>query len=424
MNTLKKIFASPDLRKKIIFTLLILTLTRVASHIPLPGASLNNLKEFFNQNQLFGLLNVFSGGTIANFSIILMGVGPYINSSIIIQLLTMIVPSLEALSKEGQSGRDKLNQYTRILTVPLAILQSYGTIALLQQQQLLVGLDGYNLIIALITATAGCVFLMWLGELITEKGIGNGISLIITVGIIAGIPEGLRNNLALGVVDSSKLLYFLGYVVLLIIEIALIVYINEGQRNVPVTYARQVRGNKTVGGADTYLPLRVTQAGVIPIIFAISIMVFPNIIANFFGSAKTEWIAQAAKTLQTTFQNNTVYGITYFVLVILFTFFYTSVIFNAEQVAENMQKQGGFIPGVRPGSQTVSFLLTTVYRITFVGAFFLAFIAVAPLIIEVVLNTNNLLVSGTGLLILVSVTIETIKQVKSNIIMRSYEEDF
>ncbi len=423
MNTLKKIFSSPDLRKKIIFTIAILTLTRLLAHIPLPGASLDNLKQFFD-NQLFGLLNVFSGGTIENFSIILMGVGPYINASIIIQLLTMIVPSLEALSKEGQQGRDKLNQYTRYLTVPLAILQSYGMIALLTSQGAISGLSGLNLWIALITATAGCILMMWLGELITEKGIGNGVSLIITVGIIAGIPEKVRNNLVLAQVDTGRLLLFALLIVLIIIEIAIIVYVSEAQRNIPVTYARQVRGNKTMGGAETYLPLRVTQAGVIPIIFAISVLVFPNVIANLFGNAKTAWIATAALKIKDIFDNQWVYGISYFVLVILFTFFYTSVIFNAQQVAENMQKQGGFIPGVRPGSQTAKYLMDTVYRITVISSLFLAFIAIAPLLIQNGLGISNLLVTGTGMLILVSVTVETIKQIKSNIIMRSYDEEY
>ncbi|MFZ5392152.1 MAG: preprotein translocase subunit SecY [Patescibacteria group bacterium] len=424
MNYLNKIFSSPDLRKKIFFTIGILTLTRLLAHIPLPGASLDNLKQFFDNSQLFGMLNVFSGGTIENFSIILMGVGPYINASIIIQLLTMIVPSLEALSKEGQQGRDKLNQYTRYLTVPLAVLQSYGMIALLTSQGAISGLSGVNLWLALITATAGCVLMMWLGELITEKGIGNGVSLIITVGIIAGIPAQIRNNLVLAQVDSGQLLLFILLLVLIVLEIALVVYVSEAQRNIPVTYARQVRGNKTMGGAETYLPLRVTQAGVIPIIFAMSVMVFPNIIANLFGNAKTAWIASAALKIQEIFKDQYVYGITYFLLVLLFTFFYTSVIFNSEQVAENMQKQGGFIPGVRPGSQTSKYLMDTVYRITAISAVFLAFIAVAPLLLEKGLGLSNLLVTGTGLLILVSVTVETIKQIKSNVLMRSYDEEY
>lgn len=424
MNTLKKIFASPDLRQKILFTVLILTLTRVLAHIPIPGATLENLKEYFGQNQLFGLLNVFSGGTIENFSIILMGVGPYINASIIMQLLTMIIPSLEALSKEGQQGRNKINQYTRYLTIPLAFLQSYGTIALLTQQGQITGLTGVSLWIALITATAGCVFMMWLGELITENGIGNGISLIITIGIIAAIPTQIGSSLALAQVDSGKLISFLILIILIILEVALIVFVSEAQRNVPVTYARQVRGNKTYGGSDSYLPLRVTMAGVIPIIFAISIMVFPNIVANFFGNAQTEWIANAALKIQEAFQNELFYGIFYFVMVVIFTFFYTGIVFDPEQVSENMQKQGGFIPGVRPGSQTTKFLNDVTTRITVIGALFLAFIAVAPLLLQYLLNTNNLLVTGTGLLILVSVTIETIKQIKSNILMRSYDEDY
>ncbi|MBU0647793.1 preprotein translocase subunit SecY [Patescibacteria group bacterium] len=424
MSTLKKIFATPDLRNKIIFTVVLLALTRVLAHIPIPGATLENLQEYFNQNQLFGLLNVFSGGTIENFSIILMGVGPYINASIIMQLLTMIIPSLEALSKEGQQGRQKISTYTRYLTVPLAFLQSYGTIALLTQSGQITGLTGINLWIALITATAGCVLMMWLGELITENGIGNGISLLITIGIIAGIPAQIGNNLALAQVDSEKLIGFIILIVLIVLEVALVVFVNEAQRNIPVTYARQVRGNKQYGGSDTYLPLRVIMAGVIPIIFAISIMVFPNVIANFFGHAQTEWIASAALKIQEIFTKDLFYGIFYFAMVIIFTFFYTSVIFQPDQVAENMQKQGGFIPGVRPGSQTIKFLSDTVLRITVIGSMFLAFIAVAPLLLQYLLGTSNLLVTGTGLLILVSVTIETIKQVKSNILMRSYEEDY
>ncbi len=422
MNTIKKIFNSPDLRNKILFTIGLLTVTRIAAHIPMPGVSLDNIAEYFSNNQLFGLLDVFSGGTISNFSIVLMGVGPYINASIIMQLMTMIVPSLESLSKEGQEGRDKINQYTRLLTIPLAILQSYGTIALLTQQGVISGLAGYSLVLALITATAGCIFLMWLGELITENGIGNGVSLIITVGIIAGIPTQLRNNLALAQADPSKWWTFAAILVLIVVMIAIIVYVNEAQRNVSVTYARQVRGNKTYGGSETYLPLRVTTAGVIPIIFAISIMVFPNVIANFFGSAETQWIAEGAKWLQELFNNQTFYGIFYFLMVIIFTFFYTSVIFTPDQIAENMQKQGGFIPGVRPGSQTEKFLSDTMLRLTVIGAAFLGFIAVAPLIMEWALSTSNLLITGTGLLILVAVTIDTIKQIKSNILMRSYED--
>jgi len=424
MNLIKKILASPDLRKKIIYTILLLTLTRVAAHIPIPGATISNIQEFFSNNQLFGLLDIFSGGTISNFSIVLMGVGPYINASIIMQLLVMIVPSLEALQKEGQQGRDKINQYTRLLTIPLALLQSYGTITLLTQSGVIQPLSGFTLLIALVTATAGCVFLMWLGELITENGIGNGISLIITIGIVAAIPSQLRNNLALAVADSSKILSFIFLLVLIVVEIALVVFVNEAQRNVPVTYARQVRGNKTFGGSDTYLPLRVTQAGVIPIIFAISVMVFPNVIANFFGGAKTEWIASGANYIAELFTNQWFYGIFYFAMVILFTFFYTSVIFQPDKVAENMQKQGGFIPGVRPGSQTVNFLSKTMLHITAIGAVFLAFIAVAPLLMENLLGTSNLLLTGTGILILVAVTIDTIKQVKSNIIMRSYDDDY
>jgi len=422
MNTFKKIFGTPDLRNKILFTIALLTVTRIAAHIPIPGVSLENLKQYFDQNAIFGLLDVFSGGTISNFSIILMGVGPYINASIIMQLLTMIIPSLENLSKESQQGRDKINQYTRILTVPLALLQSYGTIALLTQQNVISGIHGTDLYIALITATAGCIFLMWLGELITERGIGNGISMIITVGIIAGVPKQIRNLLALAQADSSKIWVFLIVIAAVVLFTALVVYFNEAQRNVPVSYARQVRGNKTYGGAETYLPLRVVTAGVIPIIFAMSIMIFPNVIANLFGNAHTAWVASAAKGLQEIFKNQYFYGIFYFLMVVIFTFFYTSVVFQPDKIAENMQKQGGFIPGVRPGSQTTKFLSDTMIRITVFGALFLAFVAVAPLILEKALNINSLLVTGTGLLILVSVTIDTIKQVKSNILMRSYED--
>lgn len=415
-----QIWKVPDLRKSIIFVLGILVIFRLGAHIPIPGVNVENLKAFFESNQILGLLNIFSGGSMENFSVVMLGVAPYITASIIFQLLIMIIPRLEELSKE-EYGRQKINHYTRILTVPLAALQSYGMIAMLRQstQSIITDISPFRLFTTIITITAGTIFLMWLGELISEKKIGNGISLLIFAGIVTGIPGAVQHTLA--VFDPSQIFNLALFAGLALITIVGIVIITEGQRNIPVSYAKRVRGMRMYGGMSTHLPLRVNMAGVIPIIFAISIILFPPMIAQFFVQAKTAWIAAAATWVIQIFQNQIFYAITYFLLVFGFTYFYTAVIFHPGQIAENLQKQGGFIPGIRPGRPTAEYLQFTVSRIILIGALFLAVIAVLPLGVRWITGLQTLVIGGTSILIVVSVVIETIKQIDSQLTMREYE---
>jgi preprotein translocase subunit SecY len=430
-ESLKKLFTLPDIRSRILYTIGILILIRVFAHIPLPGVDLENLKEFFSRNQIFGLLNMFSGGAMENFSIIMMGVGPYITASIVMTLLPHVIPRLDALQKEGEQGQRKINQYTRILAVPLAIFQAYAMIKLLSSgsvsgQQIVTGdFTGGNLIIALITITAGTMFLMWLGEIISENGIGNGISLIITLGIIAGIPTQVRNTLAIitgeGGVDTGQFLSLIIFGLIAVITVGIIVLITEGQRNIPVSYARRVRGSKMYGGVDTHLPLRVNQGGVIPIIFAMSVMLLPSTIAKYLENASSPWLSSFAQSMSTFFGNNLYYGILYFLLVFAFTYFYTGIVFNPTKVSENLQKQGGFIPGVRPGEETQHYLAKILGRINFAGGLFLGIVAVLPFIVQSATGITTLALGGTGILIIVSVVLETQRQIKSQLLMRSYE---
>ncbi len=421
LKKLIQIWKLPDLRNKILFVFGMLVLFRLAANIPMPGVNVQNLKSFFSGNEVFGLINIFSGGGLQQFSIIAMGVGPYITASIILQLLVMIIPRLEALSKEGEYGRQKINQYTRYLTVPLAVLQSYGLIMLLKQspRPILGSLDPVTMGLMILTMTAGTVFLMWIGELISEKKIGNGVSLLIFAGIVANVPNLIRSVQA---VDSSQVFNLVLFAVLSIVMIGLVVVMTEGQRNIPVSYARQMRGSRMTGGVDTHLPIRVNQAGVIPIIFAISIILFPPTIAQFFLRAKTPEIVHAAQSVISFFNNNTIYSILYFLLVIGFTYFYTSVIFKPDQISENLQKQGGFIPGIRPGRPTAEYLQMTVSRIILPGAIFLGLIAVLPLVLRQVTGLTTLAIGGTSLLIVVSVVLETFKQIEAQLTMRDYEE--
>ncbi|MBI4090523.1 MAG: preprotein translocase subunit SecY [Candidatus Komeilibacteria bacterium] len=417
-----QIWKARDIRKRILFVLALLIIYRLASHIPLPGIDATQLKDFFARNQLFGLLDVFSGGGLSSFSVVMMGVGPYITASIILQLLTMIVPRMEAMQKEGEAGQQRINQYTRLLTVPLGLIQAYGFIILLQQQSqvnLVGNLSAFELFTAMLVATAGTIFLMWLGELITEKKVGNGISLIIFAGIVAGLPGSIRNTLA--VYNQSELVNIIIFVIIALITIVAIVFITEGQRNIPISYARQISGNRSIGGVNTHLPLRVNQAGVIPIIFAISVILFPPMIARFFQFASTAWIANAAQFIIQLFANQVFYGIFYFLMVVIFTYFYTAVVFKPEQIAENVQKQGGFIPGIRPGRHTEEYLRGTMNRIILAGALFLGVIAVMPIVVQSFTGIQTLAVGGTSLLIVVSVVIETVKQIDSQLIMRDYE---
>ncbi len=426
MNTLRKIWEYRDLRNRIFITLGLLLLVRILAHIPMPGVDIEQLRTFLSRNQIFGLLNMFSGGTMENFSIILMGVGPYITASIIMQLLGVVIPSLEALQKEGEFGREKINQYTRYLTVPLAFLQGYSMIALLRSQGMIGALDPLTLVTILITTTAGTVFLMWLGEIITENGIGNGTSLIITLGIVAGLPASFRNTIALvttGGFDNSMLLSIGAFILFFVISIALIVFINEGERRIPVVYARRSRATgSSYGSVQTHLPLKVNTAGVIPIIFALSILLFPTAIARFFTTARSEWLANAATAVSNFIQNQTYYSIVYFILILAFTYFYAFIVFKPDQLAENLQKQGGFIPGVRPGADTASFVTTVLGRITLTGALFLGIIAVLPFIVENVTNIQTLGIGGTSILIMVSVVLETMRQIQAQLLTRTYDQ--
>ncbi len=424
MQTLRAIWQLKDLRRRILLTVALLALFRVLAHIPMPGIDLPSLQAFFSQNQLFGLLNLFTGGSLENFSIVLMGVGPFITSSIIFQLLVIIVPSLESLQKEGEYGRRQLNQYTRLATVPLAIIQGYGTIILLRNQGITLDLAPLNLTLILVTLTAGTLLVMWLGEIISESGIGNGISLIITLGILAGLPTTISQVLSTRTIAAGAGVgqYFdlIAFGLLALVVTAAIVVVNEAERQLPVTYARSARVVRR-GAVDSVLPLKLILAGVIPIIFALSMMVFPPIIAQFFTRARTEWVVTAANWITTTFQNQTFYAIAYFALVILFTYFYTFIVFQPERVAENLQKQSGFIPGIRPGRETAEYLNAVLNRITLFGALFLALIAVLPFIVQAYTGSQALVIGGTSVLIVVSVTLETMRQINAQLVMRRYE---
>lgn len=424
MGKFSLIWKTPELRNKILIALGLLIITRILAHVPIPGLTATNLRSFFNQNQFFSLLDVFSGGGLSTLSIIMLGVGPFITSSIIVQLFTVIIPSWQEMHKEGgEQGRNKLNQYTRYLTVPLALLQAFATIRLLQSGQsgvsVLGALTPFQWFVTLFAVTVGTILLMWIGELITEYGIGNGISLIIFAGIVSRIPQTVQQNLAL--YDPSKLPIIIGFIIGALVVIAGVVYVTEAQRNIPVSYAKRVQGAKTMGGVSTHLPLRVNQAGVIPIIFAISIMLFPTLIANFFVSARSVSLAHFATKVITLFQNQNFYVAMYFILVLLTTFLYTAVVFNPEEVAENIQKNGGFIPGMRPGKQTADYLFKIMNRITTFGAVFLGVIAVLPFLMQRFTSSQSLSVGGTSLLIVVAVIIETLKNIESQLVMRDYE---
>jgi len=420
LEKILQIFKIRELRNKIIFIVCLLIVFRIAASIPVPGVNIEQLKRLFEGNQFLGLLNIFSGGGLSNISIVLLGVGPYITASIIMQLLTMIIPKLEQLYKEeGEAGRQKFNMWTRWITIPLAGLQSFGMISLLQSQQVLGNLSFLDKFIIILVSTAGTIFLMWLGELITEKGVGNGVSLIIFAGIMASLP-GSVSQIAL-TFDMTQLFTYLIFAAIAVITIAGVVVVSEAQRNIQVSYAKRIRGNKMYGGVSTHLPLRVNQAGVIPIIFAISIMLFPGMIASFLSQANNQTVAKIAGGIGSIFQNQIFYAAMYFFLVVLFTYFYTAVVFDPHKIAENLQKQGGYVPGIRPGRTTAEYLYKVMNRITLAGSLFLGLIAILPLVMKGFTGVQSLAIGGTSVLIVVSVVIETVKQVESQLVMRDYE---
>lgn len=415
-----QIFKIKELRNKIFFILALLVIFRLAANIPVPGVDHERLRVFFQNNQFFGLLDLFSGRGLSSISIVMLGVGPYITSSIIMQLLTMIIPRLEQIYKEeGEAGRQKFNQWTRWLTVPLAALQSFSMISILKSQNILGTVGGFEIFSIVTASVAGTVFLMWLGELMTEKKIGNGVSLIIFAGIVAGIPSAISQ--ALATYDPSQFFTYLVLLVIVIVSIGAVVFVTEGQRNIPVSYAKRIRGNRMYGGTSTHLPLRINQAGVIPIIFALSIMLFPGMIANFLSTSSNGTVAGMAKFIGDTFQNKAFYGSAYFILVVAFTYFYTAVVFDPNKISESLQKQGGYVPGIRPGKNTAEYLYRIMNRVTLSGAVFLGIIAVLPFIVQGFTSVGSVSVGGTGLLIVVSVVIETIKQLEGQLVMRDYE---
>ena len=418
-STLRNSFKSPEVRSKILFTLAIFFVFRLLAHVPVAGVNLVQLKNLFASNQFLGLLDMFSGGTLANFSIMALGLNPYINASIIIQLLTMVFPKLEEMQKEGDSGRKKINQYTRLLTIPLATLQAVGMYALLKSQNIIVNLSPIALLSFIFTMIAGTMLLVWLGELITERGIGNGISLLIFAGIVGQFPVVIGRTLSTTTAESSLSLVIM--VVLGLAIIAGIIVVTEATRQIPVHYARRMRGNQT-GGQSTHLPLRLNQAGVIPIIFAVSLVLLPSLIANVLQTSPNPTLNSIAQTLTVWFSpTGWAYNVFYFILVVGFTFFYTAVVFNPKKISEEIQKYGGFIPGIRPGTPTTKYLNYILTRITLAGAIFLAIIAIFPQVARSITGIQTFLIGGTGVLIVVSVVLETIKAIEANLVMRNYE---
>jgi preprotein translocase subunit SecY len=412
---------TPELRKRIIFTAIIFFIFRLFAHIPVPGIDLVGLKQLFARNQFLGLLDIFSGGTLANFSVMALGLNPYINATIILQLLQMIFPQLEALAKEGEYGRLKINQYARMLTVPLAALQALGTYALLKNQNIIGALSPLTLISLILTLTAGTILLMWLGELITEYGIGNGISMIIFGGIVGRLPVIIGQTAT--IVSGEHITNLLAFTIVGFLVIAGIVLVNEATRQVPIVYARRVRGNKMYGGNTTFLPLRVNQAGVIPIIFAVSLVLIPSLLGQYLSQIPSPFLSRFAQEVANLFQpSSIVYNAVYFFLVIGFTYFYTAVIFNPTKISGEIQKYGGFIPGIRPGTPSANYLNYILTRITLAGAVFLGVIAVLPSLVQNVSNVATLTIGGTGILIVVSVVLETAKQFETMLVTRSYDK--
>lgn len=421
LRVLVEAFRTPDLRRKLLFTAFILLVFRLAAHIPVPGVNLASMKSLFAQNQFLGLLDIFSGGTLANFSVMALGLNPYINASIILQLLQLIFPKLKQMQQEeGEFGRQKINQYTRFLTVPLAVFQALGMYALLKSQGIIADLPIFALIAMIITMTCGTLLLMWLGELLSEYGVGNGISMLIFAGIVGRFPVVVGQTLA--TLETQNVFNLIIFGVMTILVIAGIVVVNESARKIPVEYARRIRGGRSYGGQSTYLPLKINQAGVIPIIFAVSLVLIPSMFGKFFEQLPNPQIASFAKNVVQFFDPGSMsYNVIYFLLVVGFTYFYTAVVFNPSEISEQIKKHGGFIPGIRPGTPTTVYLNWILTRITLAGALFLGAVAVLPSLAQGITGMSTLTIGGTGILIVVSVVLDTVKQLESMMIMRSYE---
>ncbi len=416
---LKLIFKDETLRKKILFLLGFLALFRALAAVPIPSVDAISLQQFFADNQFFGLINIFSGGGLSGLSIIMLGVGPYITASIIMQLLTVMIPRLKAMyHEEGEAGKKKFSQYSRLLTVPLAAMQGFAFIFLLQRQGVISTLVGIDLVVNIFMITAGAILIMWVGELMTEYSIGNGVSILIFAGIVAAIPNTLQQLIF--TFEVSQIPLYLGFIVAAVLITLGIVIVSEAERPVPVTYAKRVRGMKVYGGISTYLPLRVNQAGVMPIIFALSIVLFPQMIFNFLQNVPNETFQNIGTFVLGILNNGVIYSTLYFLLVFVFTYFYTAITFDPEAISKNLQKSGAFIPGVRPGKSTTEHIAKTVSRITLVGAVFLGAVAVLPIIMQSITGIAAFAIGGTGLLIAVSVVIDLIKRIDAQVSMREY----
>ncbi len=421
LEKVKSIFRDPDLKRKIYFTLFIFLAFRLFAFLPVPTINLEKLRVLFASNQFLSLLDIFSGGTLVNFSVMALGLNPYINASIVLQLMTVMFPSLEALSKEGEYGRFKINQYTRLLTLPLTFIQAIGIYVFLRNQNIIGNLNFIEFLSFVLTMVAGTFILVWFGELISEYGLGNGISLLILAGIVGRLPVNFSRTLA--IVNQEMIFNILMFIVLSIVVITGVVFINEAVRKIPVFYAKRIKGNKMYQGATNYLPLKLNQAGVIPIIFAVSFVLFPQLIGNFFINLKNQALISIGKFLVYVFSpSGFFYNFIYFLLVVGFTYFYTVVIFNPQKISDEIQKNGGFIPGIRPGRATKEFLEKVLYKITSVGAIFLGIIAILPVIMSKITGVNNLIIGGTGILIVVSVILETFKMVEGQLVMKSYDK--
>ena len=419
LNKLKLIWIDKSLRRKVLFVLVALIIFRLFAAIPIPGIDTLALNRFLSNNQFLGILNIFSGGGLTNLSIIMLGVGPYITASIIMQLLTIMVPALKRIyHEEGEAGRKKFTQYSRLLTIPLAAIQRFALLAILENQGILVNLTSFDKIVALFIVVAGSVLLMWIGELISEFGIGNGVSLLIFAGIVSGLPSHVGQLVF--TFDASQAPLYLGFLVAGLIVIAAIVLVTEAERPIPVTYAKRVRGMKMYGGGSTYLPLRVNQAGVIPIIFGLAILSFPQMVGTVLSRFGNPIIAKISDILLSFTNTSILYGVLYFVLVFLFTYFYTAVTFDPEALSTNLQKNGAFIPGIRPGPSTSSYISKVLTRITLLGAVFLGFIAVLPIIMQHITGIASLAIGGTSILIVVSVVLDLMKKIDAQVSMREY----
>ncbi len=413
------VFGDPSLRRRVLFVLGALVVFRVLAAIPIPGINAAELQSFLAGNQFFGLLNIFSGGGFSRLSIVMLGVGPYITASIVMQLLSVLSPRLKAMyQEEGESGRMRFMQYSRYLTVPMAVFQAFAFLLLLRQNNVVPELDLFSTVVNVLVIAAGSILLMWLGELITEFGVGNGVSLLIFAGIVSRIPTDLAQLLFS--FDVSQLPVYIGFAGAAIAITAGVVFITEAERPIPVTYARRVRGQKVLGGISTYLPIRVNQSGVMPIIFALSILLFPQMLAAFFAQSSVSWLSSASSAVLSALNSQWLYGLLYFALVFIFTYFYTAITFEPSQIAKNLQKNGAFIPGVRPGVQTSEHLANIITRITLVGALFLGAIAVVPIILQGATGLTTITIGGTALLIVVSVVLDVVKKIDAQTSIREY----